>query len=184
LVGSNSEEAAVEIDDRLVVALGDSVASGEGNPDRQGRWLDPPCHRSSTAGFEQAARLLGEAMTRRSITFVSLACSGAAIDQGLLERYGGVAPEPGRRYEPQVERLERLADVRGAGPGNQPPVDAVLLSVGANDVHFSEVVKACALPGNCRRSHDEAVFAELEALGDSYDTLAGELEVAAPGAPC
>jgi hypothetical protein len=181
--GVRSEVAAVEIDDRLVVALGDSVASGEGNPGRRGQWLDAPCHRSSTAGFEQAARLVAEAMTRRSITFVSLACSGAAIDKGLLGPYAGVAPERDRRYEPQVRRLERIADARAAGVGNQPPVDAVLLSVGANDVHFSEVVKACALRGNCRRSHDKTVFADLDALGDRYDTLAGELEAAAPGSP-
>jgi hypothetical protein len=49
------QKAEVDVDDRLIVAIGDSVASGEGNPVGRRRWLDTPCHRSPAAGFEQAA---------------------------------------------------------------------------------------------------------------------------------
>ena len=45
----------------LIVVLGDSVASGEGNPDvpgaRGARWQDRRCHRSANAGVAIAARI-------------------------------------------------------------------------------------------------------------------------------
>lgn len=143
--------AEVEIDDRLVVALGDSVASGEGNPQPGRKWLDAACHRSPIAGFEQAARLLAESLRHTSITFVSLACSGAEIRTGLIGDYAGVDPEQGKApYAPQVRRLRRIAAARAAAGGGS--VDAVLLSVGANDIGFSSIVKTCALPINCRKA--------------------------------
>jgi hypothetical protein len=184
-VATRSEIANVEIDDRLIIALGDSVASGEGNPlSGDERWLDPPCHRSAAAGFEQATRLLAEGLGHSSITFVSLACSGAEIDEGLLEPYAGVAPAAGEpSYAPQLTRLRTLADARAGASLERPIVDAVLVSVGANDVHFSEVVKECASPGDCRAEFDEQVFTELDALSRRYDALAAELALAAPRSP-
>ncbi|HEX2232699.1 MAG TPA: GDSL-type esterase/lipase family protein [Thermoleophilaceae bacterium] len=176
--GGPTLTASVQIDDRLVVALGDSVASGEGNPASGGpRWLDAPCHRSRAAGFEQAARLLAEDANERSLTFVSLACSGAEVREGLLEPYAGVAPGGGTPYPPQVDVLGRLARARGGG------VDAVLLSVGANDVRFSQIVGRCALPGDCRRGADARVFRDLEGLSGRYAQLESRLEEAVGDTP-
>ncbi|HVD40652.1 MAG TPA: SGNH/GDSL hydrolase family protein [Solirubrobacterales bacterium] len=181
LARNRAEVARVEVDDTLIVALGDSVASGEGNPEPQqpSRWLDRPCHRSAAAGFQQAANQLGKVDRRRSITFVSLACSGARIDAGLLGPYDGIELEPGGApYLPQVDRLRELA-----GGDEGPAVDAVLLSVGANDVRFSGVVKQCALPGDCQAASKRAIEPRLRALGGSYDELGEALAEAAPGAP-
>jgi len=183
-VGRTPVVAKVDVEDELVVVLGDSVASGEGNPQGKGKWLDRPCHRSAAAGFEVAARRLGELDPHRSITFVSLACSGAEIGKGLLEGYGGVAPPSrGFEYPPQVERLRQLAAARAGRDGAGGGVDAVLLSVGANDLAFSGVVKDCATsPGDCSKSGEEPLQRSLESLGKRYDRLGEELGKAAPGA--
>lgn len=183
LARNRAEVARVEVDDELIVALGDSVASGEGNPEGRGVWLDKPCHRSTAAGFEQAAHQLGEVDRRRSVTFVSLACSGARIDQGLLGGYAGIAPgRSGEEYLPQVDRLRTIAESR-AGDGEEAGVDAVLLSVGANDVRFSEVVKRCAWFDSCGAKVKDALERRLEALPDGYDELGEALEAAAPETP-
>ncbi len=175
--------ADIQIDDRLVVTLGDSVASGEGNPQGPGDWLDPPCHRSAAAGFQQAARLLSEEKGQTSITFVSLACSGAKVTEGLINPYEGVAPDPSvGKYKPQVARLATIERARPSPPG-RGSVDAVLVSAGANDVRFSKVVEACGLPGDCRRGQQDQVFSDLETLPANYDRLGEMLKTAAPGAP-
>jgi len=188
LARNRAEVARVEVDDTLIVALGDSVASGEGNPEAppgsEPRWLDTPCHRSAAAGFQQAANQLGKVDRRRSITFVSLACSGARIDAGLLEPYDGIEPEPGAApFLPQVDRLRELAGRRQAGDSDEPAVDAILLSVGANDVRFSAVVKQCALPGDCRAAQKRSLDSRLATLGGHYDELGEALGEAAPGTP-
>ena len=184
LVGGRVEVAKVTVDDKLIVALGDSVAAGEGNPEASGGWLDPPCHRSSAAGFEVAAHRLAEVDQHRSITFVSLACSGAEIHEGLLGSYAGIAPRSdGTAYPAQVKRLKRLAKARH-GKGKDPAVDAVLVSIGANDVQFSTVARKCAISiGDCSGAEEERLSQSLKALDDSYDELGKELRVAAPGAP-
>jgi len=179
--GGTEAVASVDVNDELVVVLGDSVASGEGNPQGDGpEWLDPPCHRSSLAGFQQAAELAAQSLVHRSITFVSLACSGARIRRGLLGRYAGVKPDGERAYEPQVTRLARLGDIAHGGR----PVGAVLLSIGANDVHFSHLVTACAVNPWCRTAGRERTLArELGYLEGDYDLLGRRLRSAAPGAP-
>jgi lysophospholipase L1-like esterase len=183
-VGRRAEVAPVEIRDELVVVLGDSVASGEGNPQGRSKWLDRPCHRSAAAGFEVAARRLAELDPHRSITFVSLACSGAEIGKGLLEGYGGVAPpRKGFEYPPQLERLRQIAAARAGDEGGGGGVDAVLLSVGANDLAFSGVVRECAVsPGDCSKAGEERLRRSLEGLGARYDKLGQELDSAVPGA--
>ena len=187
LARNRAEVARVEVDDTLIVALGDSVGSGEGSPEgpvgAADRWLDPHCHRSAAAGFQQAANQLGKVDRRRSITFVSLACSGARIDTGLLEPYVGIDPLPAEvSYLPQVDRLGEIAGRRLVGD-DEAGVDAVLLSVGANDVRFSGVVKQCALPGDCRAVSKRSLDSRLEALDDRYDELGEALGQAAPGTP-
>lgn len=183
LARNRAEVARVEVDDRLIVALGDSVASGEGNPeDTKTRWLDPACHRSVAAGFQQAANQLGKVDRRRSITFVSLACSGARIDRGLLGPYAGIDPLPaGATYLPQVDRLGEIDRRRRRAGGSG--ADAVLVSVGANDVRFSSVVKRCALPGDCRNSVKADVEKRVRELGAQYDELGAELAEQARGVP-
>ena len=140
----------VTVEDRLIVSIGDSVASGEGNPDRRTsagggpQWEDRRCHRSGRSGMAQAALALERGDERSSVTFVPYACSGATIDKGLLKPYNGVEPDAALGpLDPQVKVLNQLVD---AGRD----VDAVLVSVGANDVHFSAIVKHCLAYDDCK----------------------------------
>jgi lysophospholipase L1-like esterase len=128
----------VTIRDLLVVGLGDSTASGEGNPDHGVtlvRWQDRRCHRSAK-GFEaQAAARLESANAKSSVTFVPLACSGASITTGMLGPYAGIAPSGGVRLAPQVDAMKALIGSRR--------VDAVLVSIGINDLGFGNVARFC-----------------------------------------
>jgi GDSL-like Lipase/Acylhydrolase family len=170
----------VVVEDWLVVSIGDSVASGEGNPDRPGlvrpaRWQSPRCHRSTRAAPVGAARTLELADRRTSTTFVHLACSGAALEAGLLEGYEGADVPAGanpRLLPPQVDELEAIA--------SQRPIDAVLINIGANDLHFSALVKFCLRFGDCiSKSFDpHRPFRELES-GEGQGlpvVIAGALE--------
>jgi hypothetical protein len=94
--------------DYLIVSIGDSYGSGEGNPDvpqkfatdpilgiqlpwvlRGPRWEDKRCHRSATAGPAQAALQLEGSDVHSSVTFLSFACSGANVE---VHAYDGTFP--------------------------------------------------------------------------------------------
>lgn len=85
----NTTTAAVTVRDLLIVSIGDSYASGEGNPEtpRHGDvpefWADSPDararHFSSFGGPPQAAVLVRRTHPKVSVTFVSLASTGATI---------------------------------------------------------------------------------------------------------
>ena len=182
----------VEVRDWLIVSIGDSVASGEGNPEVSGnihraKWQSSRCHRSINAGPAQAALKLEEADPKTSVTFVHLACSGAKLTSGLLHGYEGI--DPGKSPEPpllspQLDELELIA--------SQRHVDAVLVSVGANDVYFGPIVGFCLAKRNCQeRRFDpkdpehpapnpplflpEVVTEALGRLKEEYTTLATRL---------
>jgi Tol biopolymer transport system component len=133
----------VTVQDFLIFSIGDSVASGEGSPDVPGavspEWQSEQCHRSALAGPARAARAIEQGDPRTSVTFVHLACSGATVARGLLGRYRGI--EPGQLLAPQVDQLEDLAGGR--------EIDGLLVSIGANDVRFSDVVLLCLATPNC-----------------------------------
>jgi GDSL-like lipase/acylhydrolase family protein len=178
-----SQEQEVKVNDWLIVSLGDSVASGEAVPDVPdfGRaiWQSVRCHRSARAGPAQAAKLIEEDDRQSSVTFVHLACSGATIPRGLLGPYAGAEPVAGEPLlEAQVDELNRVAERR--------EVDAVLLSVAANDIHFGDMVRFCAaVPGrNCFeqplprkfggdgiRKAGDVIHDSLESLDDRYAEL-------------
>ena len=109
----NSVTKDVVVKDLLIVSMGDSYASGEGNPDvpqvmqkipglpvgtlydapKAGPvWTDIWCHRSKYAGHAQAALELERAAPRSSVTFVSVACSGASVREGLLAQQTVAVP--------------------------------------------------------------------------------------------
>jgi lysophospholipase L1-like esterase len=184
-VGGNhlAEDQQVVVRDLLIVSLGDSVASGEGVPDRPGlgdaAWQSRRCHRSAKAGPAAAARLLEEDDPHTSVTFVHLACSGATVPRGLIGPYPGVEPpDQGPELEAQVDQLNRIEARR--------PVDAVLISIGANDIHFGDILRFCLLHpakncfegplpvkygGDGEKSASEVVAAAIAGLEKRYDDL-------------
>jgi hypothetical protein len=94
--------------DILILGLGDSFASGEGNPDipvkldedhrsqnlypartkpdvsGSAEWLDQLCHRSLYSHQLRAALQIGLENPHGAVTFMGYSCSGAAIDKGIL----------------------------------------------------------------------------------------------------
>jgi lysophospholipase L1-like esterase len=159
---------AVQARDLLIVSVGDSVSSGEGNPNHgglfHGDWTDRRCHRSVRSGAARAAADLEHSSPHTAVTFLPLGCSGATV--------AGV-----RR---QVESLAALRGVR--------QIDAVLLSAGANDVYFADIAIFCAGHARCdgARFHppdgalpdgsaDEVVRAALGELRGRYAALAAAL---------
>lgn len=136
--------ATVTVSDLLVVAIGDSYASGEGNPEvrRFGpaapeRWGDggdeaadrghAEAHRSTVAWPARTALALEQADPHSSVTFVSVAASGDRIDNGILV--------PSRQgTNSQIDQVAALVGER--------PIDLLLVQEGGNSIGFSRVVRA------------------------------------------
>lgn len=147
--------ATIEVKDTLLVALGDSFAGGEGNPERGGDpavWADTgttgrtqqavdheQAHRSSLAAAVQAAIELERRDPRTSVTLIFLAASGASIEEGVLGPLGDVAATDTEGFRSGLEpQLDELEQVLGCGDSScSRTVDALTLSVGGNDVRFS-----------------------------------------------
>lgn len=131
----------------LIVALGDSYASGEGNPRNVEAWLregapfspywdDDPCNRSVLGAPSRAALTLEESSPRTSVTLVNVTCSGATIARGIL----GPQSAAGQATS-QIEQAAQVIQGHAA--------DLVLLTIGGNDVGFTSILQACALSNNC-----------------------------------
>lgn len=173
---------AIHVNDRLVLGLGDSYASGEGNPDQpvhfpanildtppgyddhillRGNWLneafrrgaepaewwDAPCRRSLLAWQALSAMKLA-ADPHASITFVSFACSGAGVQDGLVEPQRGI----GESQLSQIDASRQSLCLAVIEPGkvcarkDQRPIDALLLNIGGNDAPFADLVRWAMLP--------------------------------------
>jgi hypothetical protein len=161
-----------------IVALGDSIASGEG-----GRWLgngsepfgtrsgtdraafgcegwvceyEPArvygateangCHRSDVAPVLSAPVALAER--------VDLACSGARVANVWPASAGG------QRHFGEAPQIDQLAVI-----ARRDQVRMVVLTIGANDVGFGELVAGCALDW-ARSSEDDPVLCRGEAQAE------------------
>ena len=138
-------ESPVTIKDLLIVSLGDSFASGQGNPDIpkhgsiRAKWVDEICARSAAAGPAQAARQIEDDDPHTSVTFISFACTGAQVLWGILgEQQIGQTVLPA-----QIDRLKDALKGR--------PIDALIISGGGNDIGFADLVTSCILHHDCSR---------------------------------
>lgn len=144
--GATTASKVVKVQNHLIVSLGDSYASGEGNPDKKAIWnrdgtlkrapvwKHKDCHRSAYAASALAAVELENESPKTSVTFVHLACSGATAEEGLFGRYNG-AVKDGNSNPPQLTEAARLA--------NGQPIDSLLVSIGGNDIGFATIIKFC-----------------------------------------
>jgi hypothetical protein len=189
IAGGPAISLDAHVKDLLVVGLGDSFASGEGNPDRPAAlsderrfrnsyparasndvtsnalWLDETCHRSLYSYQLRTALQMAAEDAHASVTYLGYSCSGAAVDDGILGPQSYVqykSRNDGGNGDPAVNRLSGgkreaqmamlLADLcqvkpeRSNGlwtcPGNQfrRSIDYLLLSVGGNDIGFSNLI--------------------------------------------
>ena len=169
---SQTSEEPVQVRDLLVVSVGDSYASGQGNPpfDFGPGYFPGPCYRSAASGPSQAAVMLERDDPHTSVTFLSVACDGAEVQNGLLAvetTRDGTAIAP-----PQLEQVRQIV-------GASRPIDALLVSVGGNDVGFANVIEACAR-SSCERLVRRQVPGRLRALGADYRRLVSAIAGLAP----
>jgi hypothetical protein len=159
------------------MVLGDSIASGEGNPSAPTEWYGPiktkdavwpntECHRTPNAGSQRAMNNYELAHPKESVTFVNLGCSGAKILHVLQARLGGQAYEgaepDGTPQEPQLDQVEGLTTRSGRRP------EMVYLSAGANDFGFAGIATEClAMSANTTLPR----CAQLDATVAAGDTL-------------
>ncbi|MBW9205736.1 hypothetical protein KV097_07230 [Mumia sp. zg.B17] len=174
--------------DHLIVSMGDSLASGEGNPDVRGDygarppkaavWRDRRCHRSARSGPARAARAVERADAHSSVTFISVACSGAKIRHVSHRRYSGIAGA-GFLFPPQVKQVADLVGPQSTRGGRR--INAILMSAGVNDLYFSGVIRRCAkfwTGTSCLRMPDRR--SNLAGLPASYHHLAREIAAQLP----
>ena len=162
---SETTTKTVPVEDLLIVSIGDSYSSGEGNPERRrGQtarspvfdpggtgvvWADDGTangsssvaadhyrsHRTTVGWPAQVALALERADRHTSVTFISVAASGAGVDVGLLHPYAGVDNEPlSKSLAPMPPQITQVRGLVGARR-----IDALLISIGANDVGLSRV---------------------------------------------
>lgn len=84
----------IQVEDKLIVAMGDSFSAGEGNPHMQYRIIptrarptyfwDDRCHRSLLSGPALAAAIYSRKNRKKSVSFLHYGCSGASVDDGLV----------------------------------------------------------------------------------------------------
>lgn len=182
---SEQVRRAATLRDHLIVSMGDSLASGEGNPDVRGdyqlvgsdrpaQWKDERCHRSALSGPALAAKAIEKADPRSSVTFVSVACSGAKIPHVSHRDYTGIEPQGGVVLPGQVEQVAKLVGPDSLRGGRR--ISAILLAAGVNDLYFSGVIERCAklwTGDGCVRWADR--LANLAGLPASYHRLAVEI---------
>jgi hypothetical protein len=136
----------IQVKDVLIVSIGDSYASGEGNPvvpsmtDPQ--WAYSPdaamntenanAHRSTISGPAQFALKLQEARPHEAVTFVSVANSGASIPVGVLGPMPSIG-DANDQLPAEFPELEQLIGTRH--------IDVLTVSVGADDIGFSIIAE-------------------------------------------
>jgi lysophospholipase L1-like esterase len=122
--------------DVQAVVLGDSTAAGVGNrPVENPTSTDTLCRRSADAYAVDLARANGWHA-------VNLSCGGATIRDGLL----GAQTIAGQRVPAQVDVARRAVEA-----------SFVIVSVGANDLQWSNTIRLCAV-GACDDRASEAFF--------------------------
>jgi lysophospholipase L1-like esterase len=119
-----------------VVVLGDSTAAGRGNPaPADPSAADKACRRSVDSYPVALAQVAGLEVT-------SLACSGATIAAGILG--------------PQVTRGVTLPPQ--LGDKSVSSASTVIVSIGANDVRWTHILRLCAASKDCDNAAAQAYF--------------------------
>jgi hypothetical protein len=177
----------IDVRNYLIVALGDSYGSGEGNPEVPSTnphdvlWADGvtsamttenfEAHRSSSSYSSQAALSLEESDPHSSVTYIDLSISGATIAHGMLGSTSGTV-DPSVTLEGEIPELKSIVGTR--------EIDALTLSIGGNDYGFSDYLEqllqqnATSLPSQSTIKSERN--AALAALPGEYSQLSTALK--------
>ena len=129
--GVEATNEHVVVKDWLILGLGDSNGSGQGNPP----YINKQCDRSVVSYQYQTALYIEKHDPRSSVTFVFDSCSGARSDQVWQNTYEGQEPGAGVELPPQLDQVKSVI-------GKRKP-DAVIISVGINDLFFGSIMSFC-----------------------------------------
>jgi lysophospholipase L1-like esterase len=144
------------------VVIGDSTAAGAGNPPlAHATAEDTACRRSQDSYAADIAAV-------NNSTVINLACTNASIEQGLFD------PEDinGVLVPSQLARLEAMHGVK-----------VVIVSIGANEMHWTQLMELCLVSPQCDDSASAAWFAQaLDSFTFDYYDLLQRL-AALPGLP-
>jgi lysophospholipase L1-like esterase len=180
----------VQVTDVLIASIGDSYASGEGNPVVPGilypEWAYSPepamnienanAHRSTIAAPAQFALELQEENPHEAVTFVSVANSGASIPIGVLGPMPSIG-DPSYELPPEITELEQITGGR--------PINVLTISVGANDIGFGALVKNLIENTHTGVPTLQTILsqfnASLQMLPQQYAELAAALPALHPG---
>jgi hypothetical protein len=180
----------IQVKDVLIVSIGDSYASGEGNPvvpsltDPQWAYSPDPAmnaenanaHRSTIAGPAQFALKLQAANPHEAVTFVSVANSGASIPVGVLGPMPSIG-DPNDQLQGEIPELEQIIGTR--------QIDVLNVTLGADDVGFSTIaedlventlIDSPSLPSILSQFNDS-----LAALPQHFADLAQAIQSLNPG---
>lgn len=157
--------------DILIVAMGDSYSSGEGNPDypheifttQNGRkkhitWADDggygtkiqhcAAHRSTTAWTARAAKELEDADPHTSVTYVNAAMGGATIRQ--LYAWSATKSEEehdeGNTYDCAYTLLPQIQQVKNIVKNRK--IEHLGMTIGGNDAGFAFTITAFKIKGD------------------------------------
>ncbi len=130
----------VKVRDWLIVGMGDSNGSGEGNP----LFYYNRCNRSVVSYQVRAARYIEDHDPRSSVTFLHTACSGAKTGHLWQRDYKGTRGGIGT-LEPQLDQIGRLVGRRENERPKKPQrtIDAAFVSIGVNDLGFGPTLAFC-----------------------------------------
>ncbi len=130
------------------------------------------CHRSMISGQARAALALEQADPHTSVTLVHLSCSGAKISTGLNDVHGGqpinaiLEPLIRSLLLPELPALPKItSQIKAAAEvaaGRE--VDAIVISIGGNDVKFSTIIENCIVGEPC---HDTTALPPSEDFTDA-----------------
>jgi len=147
LVGRNASYPVAPADGPALtgvqaVVIGDSTAAAIGNrPVVHPSALDRACGRSADSFAEQLAAV-------NNWNVMNLACSGATVTSGLL----GPQPAGPLSAPAQIAQLQRA-----------PKARVIIVSVGADDLHWADLTRFCAASPNCDDRVTDAYFQQQTA---------------------
>ena len=170
-------------------------------PRSNAQWLDELCHRSLYGHQLRAALQIAIENPKSSVTFMGYACSGAAVDDGIL------GPQTYMDYVSRIRGTDGLRAVSGGSKDTQlrwllrelvqetpdkedgiwtcpdnayrRNVDFLMLSIGGNDIGFSNLVGWATL-----RDSTSASLAKFFGATVSAKQFAANMQEILPGSLC
>ncbi|KAK0414270.1 hypothetical protein QR680_007239 [Steinernema hermaphroditum] len=140
----------ITVIDKWITVVGDSYASGEGNPNtmceknKPATWISELCHRSNRSWPYKVYSRYKHQFSTAAVHFTYVPCTGAAVDNGILT---------GKRQS-QLELIGNISIYRGSGP------DVLLMSLGGNDIGYSEILSH--LINSAREDRSNHLFGGLD----------------------